>query len=70
MYYVQVGAFKDRKNADKYLVEVKKRYKDAFIKNYGGMFYVQVGAFSVQANAAAYLAEVREVYKDSFVKTF
>lgn len=70
MYYVQMGAFKDRQNADEYLVEVKKRYKDAFIKNYGGMFYVQVGAFSVKANADKYLAEVKKAYKDSFVKTF
>ena len=31
-YYVQVGAFGSRANAEKYLAEVKKIYPDAFIK--------------------------------------
>ena len=31
-YYVQVGAFSSRKNAENYLDEVKKTYPDAFIK--------------------------------------
>lgn len=31
-YYVQVGAFSSRKNAENYLAEVKKIYPDAFIK--------------------------------------
>ena len=31
-YYVQVGAFSSRENAEKYLNEVKKTYPDAFIK--------------------------------------
>ena len=31
-YYVQVGAFGSRANAEKYLAEVKKNYPDAFIK--------------------------------------
>ena len=31
-YYVQVGAFSSRGNAEKYLAEVKKIYPDAFIK--------------------------------------
>ena len=31
-YYVQVGAFSSRENAEKYLGEVKKTYPDAFIK--------------------------------------
>ena len=31
-YYVQVGAFSSRENAEKYLAGVKKVYPDAFIK--------------------------------------
>ena len=31
-YYVQVGAFGSKSNAEKYLAEVKKIYPDAFIK--------------------------------------
>ena len=32
MFYVQVGAFKSRKNAEAYLAKVKKDYPSAFIK--------------------------------------
>lgn len=32
LYYVQVGAFKSKANAEKYLKEVKKTYPSAFIK--------------------------------------
>ena len=32
LYYVQVGAFKSKENADKYLETVKKDYPNAFIK--------------------------------------
>ncbi|MGN1102536.1 MAG: N-acetylmuramoyl-L-alanine amidase [Huintestinicola sp.] len=32
MYYVQVGAFGSKENAEKYLAAVKKDYPDAFIK--------------------------------------
>lgn len=33
LYYVQVGAFSSKVNAEKYLSEVKKTYPNAFIKN-------------------------------------
>ena len=32
MYYVQVGAFSSKANAEKYLEKVKKDYPGAFIK--------------------------------------
>ncbi|MDY2864450.1 MAG: SPOR domain-containing protein, partial [Oscillospiraceae bacterium] len=32
MFYVQVGAFRSRENAEAYLSEVKKKYPGAFIK--------------------------------------
>lgn len=32
MFYVQVGAFRSRENAEDYLAEVKKKYPGAFIK--------------------------------------
>lgn len=32
MYYIQIGAFKVKANAEKYLKEVKKYFPDAFIK--------------------------------------
>lgn len=33
-YYVQVGAFANRTNAEAYLAQVKKTYPDAFIKKF------------------------------------
>lgn len=33
-YYVQVGAFSNKANAEAYLAEVKKKYPDAFIKKF------------------------------------
>lgn len=35
MYYVQVGAFSSKENAEKYLDDVKKDYPNAFIKKIG-----------------------------------
>ena len=32
LYYVQVGAFKSKENAENYLKEVQKKYPGAFIK--------------------------------------
>jgi cell division septation protein DedD len=32
MYYVQVGAFASKENAEKFLAEVQRDYPDAFIK--------------------------------------
>lgn len=69
-YYVQVGAFAVKANAEAKLAEVKKAYPGSFIKTVGNMFYVQVGAFANKDNAAAYLSTVKETYPDAFVKTF
>jgi hypothetical protein len=70
LFYVQVGAFSVKANAEAYLYVEKKKYGDAFIKEAGGLWYVQVGAFTVKANAEAYLKEVKTDYKDSFIKQF
>ncbi len=70
LFYVQVGAFSVRANAEAFLGMVKQKYRDAFVKNYGGMYYVQVGAFSSKVNAVTFLADVKKDYKDSFIKVF
>lgn len=71
LYYVQVGAFKSKANAESYLKkEVKPKYSEAFIKEKGGYYYVQVGAFSSELNAKNYLKEVKKNFADSFIKVF
>lgn len=69
-YFVQVGAFAVKTNAEAKLAEVKKAYLGSFIKTVGNMFYVQVGAFANKANAEAYLATVKKTYPDAFIKIF
>ncbi|MCL2054755.1 MAG: N-acetylmuramoyl-L-alanine amidase [Oscillospiraceae bacterium] len=70
LYYVQVGAFSVRGNAESFLLEVKKKYGDAFIKPYNNMLYVQVGAFGIKRNALNFLDSVKKDYTDSFIKEF
>ena len=68
MYYVQVGAFSSKANAESYLKTAKKDYSAAFIKE-NGLFYVQVGAFSSKTNAENYLKDVKKQYPKAFIKT-
>lgn len=69
-YYVQVGAFSSKANAEKYLVDVKKNYPDSFIKyvKAAGLYYVQTGAFASKENAEKYLEKVRKDYPEAFIK--
>lgn len=73
LYYVQVGAFSNKTNANTFLAEVQKTYPNAFIKNMtssNGLYYVQVGAFSSKENAEKYLNTVKSKYSNAFIKTF
>lgn len=69
-YYVQVGAFSNKVLAQAFLLSVKNKYPDAFIKQFegSGLYYVQVGAFSSRTNAEKYLEGVKRVYPDAFIK--
>lgn len=63
-YKVQVGAFREKSNADKYLNKMKSLgFSDAFIKTVtidgAPMYRVQIGAFTVEANAKNLLAKVK-----------
>lgn len=61
LYYVQIGAFSVKANADNLLAKVKKSgYNQAYIKKEGNLYKVQVGAFSVKANADRLAAELKK----------
>lgn len=61
LYYVQIGAFSKKANADNLLAKVKKSgYNQAYIKKEGNLYKVQVGAFSVKANADRLAAELKK----------
>lgn len=53
IYKVQVGAFKLKCNADKYLQEVLKKlnYNSGFVVKSNGLYKVQLGAFKDKKNA-------------------
>lgn len=72
LYRVQVGAFKEKQNADNLVTKLKNQgYSDAFIKqNDDGLYRVQVGAFSIKSNAENLLKKLKgQGYSDAFIKT-
>lgn len=64
LYYVQIGAFSKKANADALVKQAKREgYKDAYAKLEGGLYKVQLGAFSNKKNADNLAAQVK---KDGF----
>jgi N-acetylmuramoyl-L-alanine amidase len=51
IYRVQVGAYKNRKNAEKMLVKLKNAGYDGFITQKEDYYKVQVGAYEIKENA-------------------
>ena len=71
LYYVQVGAFKSKSNAEEYLnKKVKPVYSYAFINENAGYYYVQVGAFRSVINANNCLKAAKVHFPDAFIKRF
>lgn len=69
IYRVQIGAFKEKKNADNLLARVKKSFPDAFIKCIGGYYKVQIGAYRMLDNATKMLEKAeRAGFTDAFIK--
>lgn len=60
MYKVQVGAFRQRENADRMAGKIKANGIPAAIVTVGDLLKVQCGAFSVKANAEKRLAAVKK----------
>lgn len=51
IYRVQVGAFAIKENADRYLIALKEKGFDGFIKHVGNLYKIQCGAYSIRQNA-------------------
>ena len=60
MYKVQVGAFRQKANADKMAAKLKAKKIPATVVKSGDLLKVQCGAFSVKANADKRLAAVKK----------
>lgn len=69
LYRVQVGAYKDKANADNMLARLKKDGYDTYLVKVGDMYKVQTGAFSKKANADALVARLKKSGYDTYVTT-
>ena len=68
LYRVQIGAFKNRDNAERLLAKVKPAFPDAFIKEVDGYYKVQIGAFTVLDNATKMLQKAEmSGFTDAFI---
>ena len=68
LYYVQVGAYAKKGNADNMLNKVKSLgFKDAFIKKVGDLYKVQLGAFSKKENADRMLNKAKAAGLTAFI---
>lgn len=59
-YRVQAGAFKEKKNADKRMAELKKKGFESFAVKEGSLYRVQAGAFKEKKNAEARASAIRK----------
>ena len=68
LYRVQVGAFRDKSNAEKrakYLADIGIK---AIIKQAGNYYKVQAGAFSSKSNAEATLVKIQNAgFEDAYI---
>ena len=68
LYRVQVGAFSQRGNADRYREQVQAKGFDAFVVSDGQYHRVQVGAFSVRKNAENMLDKLKKAGFTGIIK--
>lgn len=67
LYRVQVGAFRNRQNADRLLNELKSQGYPAFMVMTDGLYKVQVGAFRNLDNAVKLEARLKRQGYDTFI---
>lgn len=71
LYRVQVGAFKDRRNAEKKLRQISATGTDCFITELQDGFYrVQCGAYSVKQNAENKMNALKYMGFDAIIKEY
>lgn len=68
LYKVQVGAFRDKSNAERRVKYLSELGVKSIIKQAGSYYKVQAGAFSSKSNAEALLAKLQNAgFKDAYV---
>lgn len=69
LYRVQVGAYKNKANADAQLAHVKAAGFDTYMVQIGGLYKIQVGAYREKANADNMMAKLKAAGFDAFITT-
>ena len=69
LYRVQVGAYKNKVNADAQLARVKSSGFDIYMVQIGGLYKIQVGAYREKANADNMLKKLKSAGFDAFITT-
>ena len=69
VYRVQVGAYKNKTNAEKQLAKVKAAGFDTYLVQVDGLYKIQVGAFGVKANAEAMQKKLKAAGFSAFLTT-
>ena len=59
LYRVQVGAYKNKANADAQLAHVKAAGFDTYMVQIGGLYKIQVGVYRKKANADNMMAKLK-----------
>ena len=66
---MQCGSFKEKKNAEKLVAQLKAAGFDAIIKSEDGQYKVQCGAFDVRANAEKLVKRLKAAGFDAIIKS-
>ena len=69
LYRVQVGAYKNKANADAQLASVKAAGFDTYMVQIGGLYKIQVGAYREKANADNMVAKLKAAGFYAFITT-
>ena len=69
LYRVQVGAYKNKANADAQLAHVKAAGFDTYMMQIGGLYKIQVGAYREKTNADSMLKKLKSAGFNAFITT-
>ena len=69
LYRVQVGAYKNKANADAQLAHVKAAGFDTYMVQIGGLYKIQVGAYREKTNADNMMTKLKTAGFDAFITT-
>ena len=69
LYRVQVGAYKNKTNADTQLAHVKAAGFDTYMVQIGGLYKIQVGAYREKTNADNMMTKLKATGFDTFITT-